>query len=108
MAYKLALLVGSKIYDVFHVSMLKNHSGPALMTSDQLPTVSDTAIILSQPESILDRIVICKGNYQPKTKILVKWVGAPTEDSTWENQRRFSQTYPNFILADKDTLSGRE
>jgi hypothetical protein len=58
-------------------------------------------VVLPQPEVILDRRVIHKGNYRPKSEILVKWVGAPAEDATWENEWRFSKSYPDFSLVDK-------
>ena len=101
-AFKLVLPLGSQIHDVFHVSMLKKHLGPVTATSTQLPAVSDTSTVLPQPEAVLDRRVIHKGKYRPKSKILVKWVGAPAEDATWENEWRFTKSYPDFILVDKD------
>lgn len=108
-AYKLALPAGSQIHNVFHVSLLKKfvgHVPPAVM---ELPPVSeDTSTILPQPECVLDKRIIRKGAYRPKTEILVKWAGAPREDATWEDQRRFLKSYPKFILADKDRLRGEE
>ena len=101
-AYKLALPLGSQIHDVFHVSLLKKHLGPVTATSTQLPPVSDTSTVLPQPEAVLDRRVIHKGKYRPKSEILVKWVGVPAEDATWENEWRFTKSYPDFILVDKD------
>ena len=100
-AYKLALPPGSQIHDVFHVSLLRKHLGPVTPTSPDLPPVSVTSVVLPQPEVILDRRVIHKGNYRPKSEILVKWVGAPAEDATWENEWRFSKSYPDFSLVDK-------
>ncbi|KAL9421536.1 hypothetical protein AB3S75_033916 [Citrus x aurantiifolia] len=108
-AYKLALPAGSQIHNVFHVSLLKKfvgHVPPAVM---ELPPVSaDTSTILPQPECVLDKRIIRKGTYRPKIEILVKWAGAPREDATWEDQRRFLKSYPKFILADKDRLRGEE
>ena len=101
-AYKLALPPGSQIHNVFHVSLLRRHLGSITPTSTQLPPVSDTSIILPQPEVVLDRHVISKGKYRPKSEILVKWVGAPAADATWENEWRFTKSYPDFILVDKD------
>ena len=43
--------------------------------------------ILPQPEAVIDRRVVHKGQYCPKTEILVKWAGAPLEDATWEDVR---------------------
>jgi hypothetical protein len=71
-AYKLALPPGSQIHDVFHVSLLRKHLGPVTPTSPDLPPVSVTSVVLPQPEVILDRRVIHKGNYRPKSEILVK------------------------------------
>ena len=81
----LCLLV-LKFMTLFHVSLLRKHLGPVSPTSTQLPPVSDTSTILSQPEVVLDRRVIRKGKYRPKSEILVKWIGAPTEDATWDNE----------------------
>ncbi|KAK0608302.1 hypothetical protein LWI29_028621 [Acer saccharum] len=107
-AYKLELPTGSQIHNVFHVGLLKKLVGPIPDVSPVLPPVSDTPALLPQPEFILDRRIIRKGKYRPKTEILVKWVGAPREDATWENQWRFLRTYPEFILEDKDSPSGVE
>ena len=41
--------------------------------------------------------------FGPKTEVLIKWRGAPVEDSKWENVWRLPKTYPDFILADKDS-----
>lgn len=105
-AYKLELPPGSQIHDVFHVSLLKKKLGPIAPISQDLPPISDNSEILPQPEAILQSRVVRKGNYRPKTEILVKWRGAPTEDATWENKWYFSRTYPSFILEDKDISSG--
>ncbi|KAL6340300.1 hypothetical protein AAG906_040737 [Vitis piasezkii] len=89
MAYKLALPPGSQIHDVFHVSLLRKHLGPVSPTSTQLPLTSDISTIFPQPEVVLDRRVIHKGKYCPKSEIL-------------ENEWRFTKSYPDFILVDKD------
>lgn len=109
MAYKLELPAGSYIHNVFHVSLLKKLVGPVPPAALELPTMSeDTSTILPQPECILDRRIICKGAYRPKSEILVKWAGTQLEDATWEDQRRFLKAYPKFISADKDPLRGEE
>ncbi|KAL7087088.1 hypothetical protein ACP275_13G044200 [Erythranthe tilingii] len=108
-AYRLLLLTRSQIHDVFHVSLLRKHLGSITPISTKLPPVSDDLKLLPQPESILARRVIKKGRYQPRTEFLVKWVGAPSEDATWENARRFSKAYPDFsVLEDKDNVRGRD
>ena len=72
-ACRLALPPSSQIHNVFHVSMLRKHLGPIhTSASNQLPPISDDSIILPQPEAILDRRVIQKGKYRPKSEILVK------------------------------------
>ncbi|KAJ0083306.1 hypothetical protein Patl1_30582 [Pistacia atlantica] len=84
------------------LSLLRKHLGPVTPTSTQLPPVSDTSTVLPQPKVVLDRRVIRKVKYRPKSEILVKWVGAPAEDATWENEWCFTKSYPDFILVDKD------
>lgn len=95
-AYRLLLPEGSQIHDVFHVSLLRKYLGSITPIATQLPPVSDESTLLPQPESILAQREIRKGKYMPRTEILVKWLGAPAEDATWENARRFSRAYPNF------------
>jgi len=72
-AYKLSLPAGSQIHNVFHVSLLQKYHGPGIQASPQLPFNSDASTCLPEPEAILDRRIIRKGNYRPKSQILVKW-----------------------------------
>jgi hypothetical protein len=101
-AYRLTLPLGSLIHNVFHVSMLKKHVGPVTTISTQLPPVNDEANILPQPETVLDRRVIQKGQYRPKVEVLIKWTGASVDDAIWEDERRLAKSYPAF-LADKES-----
>jgi hypothetical protein len=108
-AYKLDLPTGSRIHDVFHVSLLKKHWGDiAKDTVVTLPPITTDAVVLPEPETVLDRRVIQKGKYRPRTEILVQWKGALPEDSSWENLWRFAKTYPQFSLADKENSRARE
>ncbi|KAL5840346.1 hypothetical protein ACOSQ4_012954 [Xanthoceras sorbifolium] len=77
-AYRIALPPGAQIHDIVHV-------------------------MLPMPKKVLDRRVIQKGKYRPRTEVLIKWAGDSVEDATWENLWRFSCIYPQFILEDKDT-----
>ncbi|KAL9408367.1 hypothetical protein AB3S75_046848 [Citrus x aurantiifolia] len=101
-AYKLALPPGSQIHNVFHVSLLRKHAGTNAPASTQLPPVAEDSTILPQPEAVLNRRVIRKGKYRPRSEILIKWKGAPMEDATWENEWHFSKSFPDFVLEDKD------
>ncbi|XP_073056965.1 uncharacterized protein [Primulina eburnea] len=101
-AYKLALPPGSQIHNVFHVSLLRKNLGPIIPISAQIPPVADDSTILPQPEVILNRRVIQKGKFQPRSEVLGKWKGTQVEDATWENAQRFAKMYPEFILEDKD------
>ena len=77
--------------------MLKRHVDSPPQPTLQLPPVSDDVVLLPQPESILERRVVQKGLYRPKTELLVKWVGLPAEEATWENAWRLAKTYPQFF-----------
>jgi len=108
-AYKLDLPADARIHNVFHVSLLKKKWGPVVEdTVVTLPPISAEEVLLPEPEAILDRRVIQKGKYRPKTEILVQWKGALPEDASWENLWRFTKTYPQFNLADKVVRRGMD
>ena len=79
------LPVGSQIDNVFHVSHLRKCLGSVVTVSPELPPVSVTSTILSQPKLVLDRRVIQKGEYRLKIYVLIKWKDVVAEDAT-ENQ----------------------
>lgn len=80
-AYKLDLPASLRIHPVFHISMLKEYKE----SEDFNRATPPPPIILPdeseeyEVESILDKRTL-KG----KTQYLVKWLGYPLHDATWE------------------------
>ncbi|KAJ8751592.1 hypothetical protein K2173_016841 [Erythroxylum novogranatense] len=100
-AYRLDLPTGSRVHPVFHVSKLRKFLGDVPVTSPTLPPSSEDHPILPQPEKILRQCTVQKGKYRPRTEVLIKWLGAPEEDATWEDYRRIVKTFPDLALEDK-------
>jgi len=77
LAYKLEFPIGSQIHDVFHISLPKPKLESVTPVSSTLPSMSDNSTVMPQPKFILNNHLIRKGNYCPKTEILVQWKEAP-------------------------------
>ena len=82
--------------------------GSSIPVMPELPPVVDDSTLQPQPEVVIDSRIIQKGRYCPKEEILVKWMGAPVEDATWENKWKFLHSYHIFVLEDKDKFKGME
>lgn len=55
---------------------------------------------------MLDRYILQKGNYHPKSDVLVKWKGAPVEDATWKMSDACHEPILIFFV-DKEIQGGR-
>jgi hypothetical protein len=88
-AYKLDLPTTLRIHPVFHISKLKLYNE----TEDFLRAIPPPPVILSdnseeyEVEQILDKRTL-KG----KTQYLIKWVGYPLHDATWEPVNHLKNT----------------
>jgi Chromo (CHRromatin Organisation MOdifier) domain/Integrase core domain len=80
-AYKLDLPTTLRIHPVFHVSMLKlyKESEEFLRATPPPPTIVSGDSKEYEVETILDKRTL-KG----KTQYLIKWIGYPLHDATWE------------------------
>ena len=103
-AYKLELLVDSKVHNIFHVSRLKKTLGHHVGTSTILPPLDDEGKLILIPEAILDfREKQLRGRVI--REYLIKWKDLPIEDATWESEEILQ--HPELIfLGDKQFLEG--
>ncbi|KAK1683724.1 hypothetical protein QYE76_044572 [Lolium multiflorum] len=95
LAYRLELPVGSRLHDVFHVSLLKAHKGDPPAEAPVLPP-HDDGRVLPGPEKVL-KAQLRRGAWH----ILVQWAGLPSEDATWEKLEEFQQHFPDVQLEDE-------
>ncbi|XP_026449301.1 uncharacterized protein LOC113349540 [Papaver somniferum] len=100
-AYKLKLLVGSRIHPIFHVSHLKKKIGLTATTLPQLPLVDHNGHFVIEPEALLQRrLTLRSGLSIPQ--VLIQCSNSPPEDATWEDTTHIQAQFSNFILEDKD------
>lgn len=83
-AYKLQLPEGALIHPVFHVLQLKPQVPNYTPVFSSLPHPVDFSLKDVQPEAIMDRRLVKKGN-SAHVQVLIKWTSLPATVATWED-----------------------
>jgi hypothetical protein len=83
-AYKLDLPEGSLIHPVFHVSPLKPFTPNYTLVFTELPSSVDLSVQELQPEQVLERRLVRKGN-KAIPQVRVKWSTLPEAAATWKD-----------------------
>ena len=82
--YCLALPEHSLIHPVFHVSQLKPFTPNYSPVYSELPKLVDLSSQDLEPERVLDRRLVKKGNHTVP-QVLVQWSNLPAASATWED-----------------------
>jgi len=82
-AYELALPSNIRVHPVFHVSCLKPYQDNPAEFSDRVFPRPPPVLVESQEEWEVEK-VLAKRSYRNKVQYLVKWVGYPNSENTWE------------------------
>ena len=85
MAYRLRLPPSWRIHPVFHASLLR----PARLDEDLHPTIVDDNLrpppdIINELEEYEVESIINHRGGKRRREYLVKWVGYPSSENTWE------------------------
>jgi hypothetical protein len=83
-AYRLQLPPDSRVHPVFHISQLKDYHPDYTPVFSGLPNIPTLDIAETEPEKIIDRKMVKKGN-SAITQVLVKWFGIPEDSAAWED-----------------------
>lgn len=100
-AYRLKLPPTSTVHPVFHVSQLKRVIGDQVPTRDLPADFAEEAAAVFLPAE-----VIGTRDIGGQREVLIKWVGLPASEATWEAYDRIRQQFPDFHLGDKVSLWG--
>lgn len=93
MGYKLKLPLDSRIHPVFHVSQLKPFTPDYSPVFAELPRLTDLTTATLQPELILDRRMVKKGNTSI-VQLRVQWSSLSPDSATWEDYTVLRHRYP--------------
>jgi hypothetical protein len=95
-AYKLELPADSQIHPVFHVSQLKAFTPDFSPDFTELPKVVELDAGQMEPEEVLDRRLVKKGN-AAIPQVLVKWTSIPASAATWEDLHVIKHRFPSAL-----------
>jgi hypothetical protein len=98
---RLALPVGARIHDVFHVGLLKKYQGDPPPKAPPLPPLRHGAIDPELARAVRYRIVA------GVPQALIQWQGASAASATWEDTAQFRARNPAFQLEDELSLDGK-
>jgi hypothetical protein len=93
-AYKLELPTGAKIYDVFHVGVLKAFHGIPPEATPALPPLLHGRVLPNPTKVVRAR------KARDAWQLLVQWEGQPSSDATWEDANTFKAKHLEFQLAE--------
>lgn len=94
-AYRLQLPENARIRDVFHIGVLKPYRGTPPTETPTLPPLRNGRA-LEVPDKIMRTQLRCGVWF-----LLVKWLGFPEDDATWEPLIEFKLAFPDFQLEDE-------
>ncbi|KAG8389634.1 hypothetical protein BUALT_Bualt02G0249400 [Buddleja alternifolia] len=94
-AYRLALLEGSAIHSVFHVSLLKKKIGQTYTPVQELPEINEEGFCKTYHVFVLSRRIILRNN-APVTQFLIQWVGFSENEATWEDFPYLKRQFLDF------------
>lgn len=101
--YRLKLPEGTRVHNVFHVSLLKKRVGADTPTLGTLPPLRSSGFLRLRPAHVLEfRDITVDG--QRSVEALVQWQDLPTTDATWEALDQLKQSFPSLNLEDKVLL----
>lgn len=84
-AYKLELLEGSRIHNVFHVSCLKKVVGQNVTVATNLPPLNEEGKLILEPAEIIEVREKTLWNRMVK-EYLVRWKHLLLDDTTWKGE----------------------
>ena len=100
-AYQLLLPDGVKIHPVFHVSQLKKHIGPNVVPCADLPLISDTGAVRTEPGLVLQVRQIPRNN-MAVVQWLIQWENLSPEEASWEDATFIKKIFPVFFRSTVD------
>jgi hypothetical protein len=106
-AYRLDLPSSSKIHNVFHVSQLKEYHSDFTPVFTDLPDPPELDTADTQPEKILDRRLVKRGN-AALPQVLIKWTNIPEDSATWENWETLKAKFPAVLTWGQVSSHGGE
>jgi hypothetical protein len=102
-AYRLKLPDDSKIHDVFHVSQLKPFVADYTAVFSELPVTTDIEATNAQPEKIMERRLVKRGN-TAIPQVRVQWTGLPATSQPGRTTTFFASATHRHLLGDKHHL----
>jgi hypothetical protein len=99
-AYKLELLVGARVHNVFHVGLLKPYKGEPSASLDVLPPMKHGRACPQLAEIIKGRLAC------GVQELLVRWEGQAMTNATWVELAVFWREFPSFNLKDELIVGG--
>lgn len=100
-AYRLTLPEGSRIHDVFHVSLLRPFVDGGVSASELFPSTFARGCVVSRPNKLSDRRRVWRGGVAVDEG-LVHWDDEEGRSPSWEPMDVISRRFPSLLLEDKE------
>ncbi|KAI5416307.1 hypothetical protein KIW84_041381 [Lathyrus oleraceus] len=102
-AYQLKLPDDTRVYPVFHVSLLKKAISASAEPQPLPDCMNEDWYLEPVPEKGMDY----RRNDQGDWEVLVKWKDLPEFENSWELAERLKEEFPVFFLEVKEVFEGR-
>lgn len=104
-AYRLKLPEGSRVHNVFHVSLLKPFVASARSEAAVLPPVFVRGRPVVRPRRVVDRRMVWTDGAAVE-EVLLEWGDDEGDQPSWEPLDVVRRRFPHLLLEDKEVSEG--